>query len=53
MRKFVFSFLFLLALTLGFSACSITGEEPVLEELMEGKQGGGSGGGQAPIGPPD
>ena len=53
MRKLVFSMLLLFALVLGFSACSIGGEEPVFEELTEVRQSGGSSGGQAPIGPPD
>ena len=48
MRKFVFYFLFLFSLALSFTGCSITGEEPVLEELVEGKQNGGSGPEQSP-----
>ena len=48
MKKLMLSSLLLFSLTLGISACSIGGEEP-FEELIEGKQGGGSGGGQTPI----
>ena len=49
MRKF-FSTLFLLTLMLGFTACSITGEDP-MEELVL-KEGGGSGGDDDPAPPP-